>query len=274
MSPHPLGETAFAYLHHLVTVPVRVAGSDARFVLDTGIGLTLVTDAFARTIGCEPGAATFTGRRMSGQEVTVPLADGPEIAVGGYARREPAIGVLDMHGFPPALGGIDGFLSLAFFESAPFTVDYGRSLLVVETSASLEERARSGAAVPLRLERDGPSLCAFLELALPGAGAIEVEVDMGSDTLILDERLAPHVGARLDHPGVRRVEGRDETGNDFTRSFARLEGTIRLADAPHVAQQDADVMFQRIVYDGLVGDAFLRNFVVTYDLAASRLLVA
>ena len=179
-----------------------------------------------------------------------------------------------MHGFPPALEGIDGFLSLAFFESAPFTVDYGRSLLVVETPSSLEERARSGAAVPLRLERDGPSLCAFLALALPGAGAIEVEVDMGSDTLILDERLAPEVGVRLDDPGVRRVEGRDETGNAFTRSFARLEGTIRLADAPHVAQRDPDVMFQRIVYDGLVGDAFLRNFVVTYDLAASRVLVA
>ena len=113
-----------------------------------------------------------------------------------------------------------------------------------------------------------------LALALPGAGAIEVEVDMGSDTLILDERLAPEVGVRLDDPGVRRVEGRDETGNDFTRSFARLEGTIRLADAPHVAQRDPDVMFQRIVYDGLVGDAFLRNFVVTYDLAASRVLVA
>ena len=131
MSARP-AETAFAYLHHLVTVPVRVAGSDARFVLDTGIGLTLVTDAFARTIGCEPGAATFSGRRMSGQEVTVPLADAPEIAVGGFARREPAVGVLDMHGFPSALEGVDGFLSLAFFESVPFTVDYGRSLLLFE----------------------------------------------------------------------------------------------------------------------------------------------
>jgi len=107
-----------------------------------------VTDAFARTIGCEPGAVAFSGRRMSGQDVTVPLADGPEIAVGGYARREPAVGVLDIHGFPPALEGIDGFLSLAFFESAPFTVDYGRSFLVVETPSPLEERARSARPSP------------------------------------------------------------------------------------------------------------------------------
>jgi len=108
VSPRPLAETTFAYLHHLVTVPVRVAGFDARFVLDTGIGLTLVTDAFARQIGCVPGGTTFGGRRMSGQEVTVPLAAGPEIAVGGYARREPAIGVLDMHAYACLVG--DAFL--------------------------------------------------------------------------------------------------------------------------------------------------------------------
>lgn len=273
MTTAAVAETRFEYLHHLVTVPVRVAGAEARFVLDTGIGLTLVTDAFARRIGCVPGAATFSGRRMSGQLVTVPLADGPEIALGAFAHREDTVGVLDLRGFPPALTGIDGFLSLAFFEAAPFTVDYGGALVVVESAASLEARARAGAAVPLRLERDGPSLCAFVALDVPGAGTLEVEVDMGSDTLILDERLAPRVGIRLDDAEVHRVEGRDETGNAYTRAFTRLHGTIRLTGASHVAQTDPAVMLQRIVYDGLVGDAFLRRFVVTYDLPASRLLV-
>ena len=273
MTSTAVADTPFEYLHHLVTVPVRVAGTDGRFVLDTGIGLTLVTDAFARRIGCVPGGTTFSGRRMSGQAVTVPLVDGPEIALGAFTRREDAVGVLDLSGFPPALAGIDGFLSLAFFDAAPFTVDYGRGVIVVESAASLEARARAGAAVPLRLDRDGPSLCGFVALDVPGAATLEVEVDMGSDTLILDERLAPAVGIRLDDASVRRVEGRDETGNAYTRSFTRLDGTIRLAGAPRVAQADPDVMLQHIVHDGLVGDAFLRRFVVTYDLPASRLLV-
>jgi hypothetical protein len=38
VSVRPFAQTAFAYLHHLVTVPVRVDGSDARFVLDTASG--------------------------------------------------------------------------------------------------------------------------------------------------------------------------------------------------------------------------------------------
>ena len=33
-------------------------------------------------------------------------------------------------------------------------------------------------------------------------------------------------------------------------------------------------MFQRIVYDGLVGNSFLKNFTVTYDLANLRMIFA
>lgn len=33
-------------------------------------------------------------------------------------------------------------------------------------------------------------------------------------------------------------------------------------------------MFQELSYDGLIGDAFLRNFVTTYDLAHSRMIFA
>ena len=34
-------ETPFEYLHHLVTVPVLLNGQERRFILDSGMGLTL-----------------------------------------------------------------------------------------------------------------------------------------------------------------------------------------------------------------------------------------
>ena len=95
---------------------------------------------------------------------------------------------------------------------------------------------------------------------------------MGSDSLILDERLADAVGVDLHRDGVRRVQGHDETGHAYARSFARLDGSIRATGAPVVAQPDPEVMFQRIIYDGLVGDAFLRRFTVTYDLPRERVI--
>ena len=109
--------TPFDRIHHLVTVPVLVGERTARFVLDTGIGLTLLSDRLCAAIGCRSGGSTFTGRRMSGQEVTVPLATAPPLAFGGATRRDHVVGIMALDGFPPELGAVDGFLSLAFFDS-------------------------------------------------------------------------------------------------------------------------------------------------------------
>ena len=95
---------------------------------------------------------------------------------------------------------------------------------------------------------------------------------MGSDALILAERLAGEVGVDLADPGVRRVEGTDETGHAFTRFFTRLEGRIHPTGVPELVQEAPAVMFQRIIYDGLVGDAFLRRFRVTFDVPHRRIL--
>jgi hypothetical protein len=264
--------TPFERIHHLVTVPVLVGGREARFVLDTGIGLTLLSERLRAAIGCRTDGSTFTGRRMSGQEITVPLATAPPISIGGAIRRDHVVGIMALDGFPPEMGAVDGFLSLAFFETAPFTVDYARGEVVLESPASAAERARHGSAVPVRLERDGPAVDAFMQLELPGGKSIEVEIDMGSDSLILDESLAEAVGVDMRRDGVRRVEDRDETGHAYARFFTRLAGTVCATGAPSLEQVDPDVMFQRIIYDGLVGDAFLRRFTVTYDLPRERVV--
>jgi hypothetical protein len=267
--------TPFSYVHHLVTVPVVVDGSvETRFVLDTGIGLNLCSESLCEAIGCSPNGSTFTGRRMSGQEMAIPLGSGVELAMGSFTRTDLEVGIFDMSGFTADFDGIGGFLSLGFFEEAPFTVDYRRQVVIVESAESLALRAGEGQTVRVRLERDGPSVVAFLPLTIPGGRTISVEVDMGSDSLILDAALAAGVGVNLDDEGMRRVEGKDETGQAYARSFTQLEGAIHIANAPSIRQADPEVMFQEIIYDGLVGDAFLRRFVVTYDLEGSRMIFA
>jgi hypothetical protein len=264
--------TPFERIHHLVTVPGLVGDRKARFVLDTGIGLTLLSDRLCTEIGCCVDGSSFTGRRMSGQEVTVPLATAPPLSFGGVTRHDHVVGIIALGGFTPELGRVDGFLSLAFFEDTPFTVDYARRAVIVESRTSADERTRDASTVTVRLERDGPAVDAFMRLDLPGARTVEVEIDMGSDSLILDERLAGDVGVDLHRDGVRRLDGHDETGHVYTRFFARLAGSVSATEAPSVAQTDPEVMFQRIIYDGLVGDAFLRGFTVTYDLPRERVV--
>jgi hypothetical protein len=247
-----------------VTVPARLNGRERRFVLDSGIGLNLVRDTLGGVVAT---SGSFSGRRMSGQEVTVPLAVAPLLEFGGISMRDSEVGLIDLSRFPPELADVDGFLSLAFFVDQPFTVDYARRTI-------RDGSGSDGVVVPVVVELDGPSVGVFMRLTIPGGRSISVEVDMVSDSLILDERFAAEVGVDLGGTGVRRVEGTDETGNPYVRSFTRLEGSIHPTGAPDLAVPSPDVMFQRIIYDGLVGDAFLRNFRVTWDIAGSRMILA
>jgi hypothetical protein len=257
-------ETPFDYLGHLVVVPVVLNGVERTFVLDSGIGLTVVRDSVG---DCVPTDRSFTGKRMSGQEVTLPLGVASSLDFAGIARTDLEVGLWDMSGFPPELAHIDGFLSLAFFGDERFTVDYGRNTL-------RDGIGVPGTALDVEVVRDGPSVTVFAPVSIPGGRTVSVEVDMGSDSLILDERFAAETGAKLEGPGVRIVEGTDETGHEYTRAFTRLPGPIFLTGSPELSQDDPDVIFQSIIHDGLIGHAFLRQFVVTWDIAAARLAFA
>jgi hypothetical protein len=263
---------AFERLQHLVVVPAAVGGIETRLVLDTGIGLTVLSESLGARAGCEPTGASFEGKRMSGQSVSVPLAHARSLALGGLERHEVEVGLLDMSGFPRELAGIDGFVGLDFLAEVPFTVDYAAGRVVLESDESLAERRRAGIPVGVSIEREGPAVDVFCALTIPGGRAIAVEVDMGSDALILDERFAAETGVDLGADGVRRVDGTDETGHAYTRWFTKLSGEIHPPSAPELAQHAPDVQFQCIIHDGLVGDAFLRRFAVTYDVAGAELI--
>jgi Aspartyl protease len=265
-------ELAFEYLHHLVTVPVRVGDTETRFVVDSGIGVSIVRQRVAEAAGVRANGASFTGRRMSGQEVRLPLGVAPALVVGALARTEVEVGLLELE-LPAEFDGVGGFLSLAFFDDAPFTIDYPGRALVLEDSHSMAVRREHGVVVALEVFRDGPSVDAFTRLTLPGGREVRVEVDMGSDALILDERFAAEAGVALDGPDVRCVEDVDETGRRYTRTFAKLGGSIHLAGAPELVQEHPDVIFQQIVHDGLLGDAFLRRYVVSWDVAGAALVL-
>src|SRR5580765_7199375 len=163
----------FEYIQHLVTLPVTAGAAGTRFVFDSGIGLTLLSESLAQETGCRPTGSAFRGRRMSGQEVSVPLATLDSLEVGGKRRSALTVGVFDMSAFP-GLDGIGSFLGLDFFRETPVTVDYASRRIAVGERASGEE-------VAVDVEHDGPSTVVVMPLELPNGRTISVEVDMGSD---------------------------------------------------------------------------------------------
>jgi hypothetical protein len=263
----------FEYIAHVLTIPVRVCGIDTKFIFDTGIGLNLISEDLAARVDCHPDGSTFTGRRMSGQALTVPLGHLRSLQAGASLMRHVPVGIFDMHAMA-GLGDVEGFVSLSFFRTTPVTIDYSAGLLVVEDEASLTRRAAAGTSVAVQVGYDGCSTDLMLGLDLPSGKPISVEVDTGSDVLILNEQFADDAGIDLQDQQVQKAAATDETGHEFVRYFTELRGDVKVSGAHSIRMTNPPVMFQEIIYDGLVGDRFLRNFTTTYDLAHSRMIFA
>jgi Aspartyl protease len=157
-----------AYLGHVLTIPVSVCGVETRFVFDTGIGVSLISAGLAARVGCLRDGSTFTGQRMSGQSVTLPLGSLGELRIGASALREVPVGIFDMQAMA-GLGDVGGFVSLGCFRTTPVTVDYAAGQLILEDEESLARRVAGGTPVAAGVHHDGPSTDLTLDLDLPEA---------------------------------------------------------------------------------------------------------
>src|SRR5690242_16633025 len=123
---------AFDRVQHLIRVPVSVAGPDThRFLVDTGIGITVVSSSFAARSDVRPTGETYAGRRMSGQVVEVPLVRLPALRIGDFEVTGHLAGVLDLGGQDGATG-FTGILGPGFFEGHAVTTDPDELTLTVQ----------------------------------------------------------------------------------------------------------------------------------------------
>ncbi len=245
---------------------------DAKVIFDTGSGVSVLSETLLAELGHPVTGRVHRGRRMSGQELVLPLTDLGSVTIDTLRRAPFTVAAFDMSRFSVGGATPDGLLSLGLFETTPVTEDRRSRTLVVEDPASLRRREGAGISVPVRVRREGVEVSFFLDLQLPSGRVARVEVDTGSDDLILHERFMGELGISPGAAGVRTVEGSDETGHRFVRYGANLKGAISPAGFDQLAQRDPPVIFQNIIYDGLIGHSFFRPYAVTYDLPRSRII--
>ncbi|MCI0603379.1 retroviral-like aspartic protease family protein, partial [bacterium] len=254
-----------------MVVPVQINGTlTQNFIFDTGIGVNLISKSICEQLHCKI-EDEYSGKRMSGQEIRTPMSSVDSLSVAGHELKNVPVGVFDLETMMPR-SGIGGFLSLGFFRNLPYSVDYTKRTITFETSESLAKIRAEGTRVPILQDIEGPALQIFMPLVLPDSRRISVEVDTGSQILILNESFMKALGVTPDGPEVKRKDGKDETGHTFSRFFTNLEGKVHLVQSTDIGIEHPEVMFQKIIYDGLVGHDFLSRFRVTYDLPNSEII--
>lgn len=269
--PKPI-EIPFSYYEKtFMVVPVRINENITQdFIFDTGIGVNIISKPLCQQLGCK-AQGDHSGKRMSGQEVHIPMSSITSLSFGGYELKNAPVGIFDLEGMMPG-AKIGGFLSLGFFRDLPYSVDYARRVITLEDTTSLEKIRAEGIRVPVKLDVQGPSFGIFMPLVLPNGQQISVEVDTGSQSLILNEKFMKPLGIAPDGPSVKRKDGRDETNHSYSRFFSKLDGAIHIPQSSAIKMDKPDVMFQQIIYDGLIGHYFLSQFRVTYDLKNSEMI--
>jgi len=227
-----------------IAARVEVAGRERLFQLDTAGGLTVISPALAKELGCQPWGS-ITGFHMTGAKITAPRCENIAIRWQGQMLRSPVAIVMDV-GSPDT--PIDGLLALDAFAGRTVTIDFARRELTLETSESATARKAGAVRVPARLAREigGLALSVFVE-APTTRGPVRLELDSGNGgTMLVAPRLLPLLGLK------------DVVGE------GPQHGRIRVAPG---VEASGLIFSPDIVIDGNLGMPFLKNWVVTMDLA-------
>jgi hypothetical protein len=247
----PAPEAEFVLEPHRTrwALSVEVNGHPFRFGLDTGGGVTLISPEVVAAAGCAPWGR-MTGYTMSGHRLDGPRCDGVTIDIAGHPFTPPVTAVLAPELVEPNDRDLAGSLALDAFEGRAVTIDFGAGRLVVESPASLAARVRTMTPLPIRLVRELGGRSLVPVAAVPtGRGPLWFELDSGNGGTVL----------------VRRAYAA-LLGLDSTATAEPREGEF--AVLPTVRVRTDRIFTPDMIIDGNLGMPFLRNWVVTLDLAS------
>lgn len=233
-------------------VHLTVKGKEGDFLFDTGGGQTLLTDSFLSGIDCHFWGRS-TGYNMFGKKGEGPHCDNVELAAGGVRLTPVSVGKIDFGDQFPGDKAPDGLLSLDAFDGRAITIDQAAATLTIETPESLVKRTRSMQELPARVSRECSARCLSVFAGVP--------TKEGMTWLILDSGAGGVSLISRDHAAI------------FGLDPAAKEQRLKFEAAPGVPI-DSPVMIADMIMDGNLGQPFLSQYLVTFDLAHEKMWFA
>lgn len=233
----------------LWTVPVTIQGKEGDFLLDTGGGITMLSEAFSKQIDCQFWGRT-TGFNMFGSRGDGTHCDSIKINIGKIILTPTNVGTIN---FGDRFSGDktpDGILSLDAFDGKAITLDQKTKTIFIETPSSLAIRTKDMKEFPMRVSREcsGRCLSIFIGVITPqGMTWLLLDSGAGGVSLISNE-YAQVFG--LD-PDLKEQQLKFNLANDI-----KIESPVILAD---------------MIMDGNLGQPFMSKYKITIDIVNSRL---
>ncbi|MDM7921595.1 MAG: aspartyl protease family protein [Pyrinomonadaceae bacterium] len=253
-------------------IQIKINGNERplNFVLDTGSGISVISDETAKRLGVRPIARGGYARGIGG--------DGKFEIVYGFLR-ELDIGDMEIRNVPVYIRKfhnttVDGYIGLAVISKFLTTVDYGeRSFTLARRNDSVPVKAENAITVPLRLTSSG-----FLsgEVQVPG---IEVPlnfiVDTGASVSVVSDEVAQLDAFDGFERGERmRVIGAAGITEDVPSFLIpKLSFGANTMESVTAIALDLDTINEASGFQqaGILGGNFLRNYRMTFDVRNSQI---
>ena len=233
-------------------VHVSVKGKSGDFLLDTGGGVTLLADEFSKSIDCKFWGRT-TGYNMFGKRSDSPHCDNVQITAGDVALTPVNVGTIDFGDQFAGDKNPDGLLSLDAFDGKAITLDQAAGTLTIETPASLAKRTKTMKELPFRIARECSARCLSVFVGVPTSeGMTWLTLDSGAGGVSL---------ISTDHA---RLFGLDPKGKEQRLKYEVASGV----------PVDSPVVVTDMIMDGNLGQPFMKEYVITLDLAKGRMWLA
>lgn len=266
------------------SVPIKVVGNrpvvemrvngrrdPLRFVLDTGSGISVISDKTAKLLGIEPITRGGFAKGIGG--------DGRFEIVYGFLR-EVEIGDVGIRNVPVYIrkfhndgDDVDGYIGLSLISKFLTTIDYGALTFTLTKKDQIgSSKADASVSLPLRLTSSG-----FLsgEVQLEGiTEPLNFIVDTGASVSVISDDVAQTDGVSSFVQGEKmRVVGSAGITDDVPSFLLpRVSFGTHSRKSIMAIALDLDTINEASGFEqaGILGGNFLRNYRMTFDFKNSK----
>lgn len=272
----PEGVIPLRLVNDRPVIQLKINGEDEplNFVLDTGSGISVLSDETARRLKIKPVARGGLARGVGG--------DGKFEIVYGFLRSVD-IGAVKIRNVPVYIRQfhvnnekIDGYLGLSLISKFLTTIDYGNSSFALKkkTSNAGENITNEAASIPLRLTSSG-----FLsgEVELEGIKTpLNFIVDTGASISVISNEVAglKEISRFIRVEKMRVIGAAGVTEEMPTFLLPKISFGEHSRRSVKTVALNLGVINETSGFDqsGILGGNFLKNYRLTFDFTNSKVI--
>ncbi len=264
---------SFKFIKNLIIIPVTINGKGPfNFVLDTGIGIMLISDPSLRdSLELENLRSLKITGFGEGDELSAFVTPSLIVGIGNNIYGEMSAAILKQDAFNlSSYTGIPvhGLIGYDFFSSFIVKINYAAGMLKLY-SPSVSYIPRKGYKIPIEIEERKPYLTASVS-AEPGKqrdAKLIIDTGAGHPISLETDSLQPY---KVPEPNIRANLGIGLNGA-ISGYIARIpfvkigKYELKKVISAFPDYKDAAGKFQSVTRNGNIGNTILRRFSVVFD---------